>query len=60
MSGDSIKAKEFTKFRQSVLERMRGGEDKLLYQPDMDSYYLSPEKGSEEKEVKLNMRFLTK
>lgn len=63
MSRDSIKAKEFAIFRNSVLGRVRDRDGKQLYRPDftMDSFYLGHDKNSaEEEEVKMNMRFLTR
>lgn len=57
-----MKAKEFEQFRNSVLQRVRGRDGKQLYDPDsnMDSFYLGTEKSTEEREVKMNVRFLAK
>ena len=63
MSGNSsMKAKEFEQFRNSVLQRVRSRDGKQLYDPDpnMDSFYLGHEKSNEEREVKMNVRFLSK
>ena len=55
MNGESMKAKEF---RHSVLRNAK----RQLFLPDpaMESCYLAGEGESEEKEVKVNMRFLPK